>query len=88
MSNVVTIPCADRCDPSCKGEQTFYLDVFGLTQEQIEVLEFTEGHATLSLSHEQMAMNEISANDPSYCHEENAAKIDISLDAVCVFCAQ
>lgn len=88
MSNAVTLPCTDHCDPNCKGEQTFYLEIFDLTQEQIEVLELTEGNATLYLSHEQMESNQISVNDPSYCPEENAAKVDISLETICIFCAQ
>lgn len=88
MSDAVTIPCTDHCDPRCKGEQTFYLDVVGLTQEQIEILELTEGHATLHLSHEQMELNQISANDPSYCPIEKGVKVDISLDTVCINCAQ
>jgi len=88
MNNAITIPCADQCDPECEGEKTFYLDVSGLTQEQKEVIEFTDGHATLHLSHEQMELNKISANDPSYCPIEKGVKVDISLNMVCINCEQ
>lgn len=88
MYNAIIIPCTDHCDPRCKGEQTFHPDVVGLTQEQIEAIELNEGQAILYLSHAQMKMNQLSANDPSYCPKEKTVMVDISLDTVCSFCAQ
>lgn len=88
MNNAIVIPCTDQCDPECKGEQTFYLDVVGLTQEQVDAIVLTEGCVTLHLSHEQMKINHLSANDPSYCPIEKGVKVDLSLDTICINCAQ
>lgn len=88
MYDAITIPCNDQCDSQCELENTFYLDVVGLTQDQFELIESTEGCTTLYLSHEQMKLNHISANDPLYCPIEKGARIDISLNTVCLFCAQ
>ncbi|GAA0567900.1 hypothetical protein ACFQH5_16610 [Halomonas salifodinae] len=88
MDNAITIPCTDQCDPECKGEKTFHLGIIGLTQEQVDAIELTEGCVTLYLSHEQMKINQLSANDPSYCPIEKGVKVDLSLDTICINCAQ
>lgn len=88
MDNAITIPCTDQCDPECKREHTFHLDVVGLSQEQIDEIEHNEGSTTITLSPEQMEMNNMDESHPDYSQEDKGVLLDIYLETACVFCVQ